>query len=190
MTPIEMKDVYEDVYRINAIDPATPILRFCKLSEEFGELAQAVNKKLGRKVIKESEQEVLDLILEESADTIQCAFSFMDEIGIDYELYIPLGATIEKGEILEIDIYDYSPEEFIASIEVSKGEIAKLLLEGMVEGDGKICHHRDNCGQLVAKVFCLAGIYGFTPGNVLDKIAIKNVKWEKVANKRKDEQEK
>jgi NTP pyrophosphatase (non-canonical NTP hydrolase) len=182
-----MEAIYKDIQRINKLDPATRKLRFCKLTEEFGELAQAVNKKLGRKVVKESEDEVLELILEEAADTIQCTFSFMDEIGIDYDMYVPPGAAIERDKVMEIDIYDYSPEEFILSIEKSKGEVAELILEGMIDGDGKISAHRDKCGQIVAKVFCLAGIYGFTPGNVLDKIAEKNIKWERVVNKRNEE---
>jgi NTP pyrophosphatase (non-canonical NTP hydrolase) len=80
-----MKNVYNDIQRINIIDPATPAERLCKLFEESGELAQAVNKKIGRKVVTESDEEVRDLILEEAADTIQCVISLIDTWGISYD---------------------------------------------------------------------------------------------------------
>jgi NTP pyrophosphatase (non-canonical NTP hydrolase) len=80
-----MKNVYNDIQRINIIDPATPAERLCKLFEESGELAQAVNKKIGRKVVTESDEEVRDLILEEADDTIQCVISLIDTWGISYD---------------------------------------------------------------------------------------------------------
>jgi len=50
------KEAFLDVRRINTLDPVTPELRLCKVLEEMGELAQLVNKKLGRKVVKESKR--------------------------------------------------------------------------------------------------------------------------------------
>ena len=79
-----MKEVYRDIQRINSLDPATPTLRLCKLFEEAGEFAQAVNKKLGRKVANETEEEIIELIKEEAADTIQCLLSFADSYDLDY----------------------------------------------------------------------------------------------------------
>lgn len=80
-----MKDIYNDIQRINLLDPATPAERLCKLFEESGELAQAVNKKIGRKVVTETDEEVRDLILEEASDTIQCVISLIDTWGISYD---------------------------------------------------------------------------------------------------------
>lgn len=80
-----MKEIYKDIERINSLDPASGAERLCKLFEESGELAQAVNKKIGRKTFSESEDEVKDLILEEAADTIQCVMSLILTWGITYD---------------------------------------------------------------------------------------------------------
>ena len=82
-----MKEIYKEIQRINELDPANPALRLCKLFEEAGEFAQAVNKKLGRKVVNETEQEVLDLIKEEAADTIQCLLSFADSYDLGFHFF-------------------------------------------------------------------------------------------------------
>jgi NTP pyrophosphatase (non-canonical NTP hydrolase) len=80
-----MKEVFVDIQRINKLDPATPSERLCKLFEESGELAQAVNKKIGRKKVTETDDEIRDLILEEASDTIQCVISLIDSWDITYE---------------------------------------------------------------------------------------------------------
>ncbi len=80
-----MKKVFKDIQRINKLDPATPSERLCKLFEESGELAQAVNKKIGRKVVTETDDEIRDLILEEASDTIQCVISLIDNWDITYD---------------------------------------------------------------------------------------------------------
>jgi NTP pyrophosphatase (non-canonical NTP hydrolase) len=80
-----MREIYKDIERINSIDPASGSERLCKLFEESGELAQAVNKKIGRKVVTESDDEVRDLILEEVADTIQCVMSLILTWDITYD---------------------------------------------------------------------------------------------------------
>lgn len=80
-----MEKIYQDIQRINKLDPATPAERLCKLFEESGELAQAVNKKIGRKIVTETDEEVRDLILEEASDTIQCVISLIDTWGITYD---------------------------------------------------------------------------------------------------------
>jgi NTP pyrophosphatase (non-canonical NTP hydrolase) len=80
-----MKEVYKDLQRINKLDPASPSERLCKLFEESGELAQAVNKKTGRKVVSETDEEIRDLILEEASDTIQCVISLIDSWDITYD---------------------------------------------------------------------------------------------------------
>lgn len=91
-----MKEALQNIKRINSLDPATPAERLCKLFEESGELAQAVNKTIGRKVVRETEDELRALILEEASDTIQCVFSLIDAYGITYEEVV---STIECKNI-------------------------------------------------------------------------------------------
>jgi NTP pyrophosphatase (non-canonical NTP hydrolase) len=80
-----MKKIFEEIKRINNLDPASIPERLCKLFEESGELAQAVNKTIGRKTVRESEEELKSLICEEAADTIQCVISLVDSYNISYE---------------------------------------------------------------------------------------------------------
>ncbi len=80
-----MKELYKEIQEINKLDQVGPAERLCKLFEESGELAQAVNKSIGRKVNTTSKEEVIDLICEEAADTIQCVISLIDTYGITYE---------------------------------------------------------------------------------------------------------
>lgn len=81
-----MKKEFKEVQKINSIDPANPAERLCKLFEESGELAQVVNKSIGRKGKKVSDvSEIKDHVCEEAADTIQCVFSLIDAYDISYE---------------------------------------------------------------------------------------------------------
>ena len=80
-----MKELYKEIQEINKLDQVGPAERLCKLFEESGELAQAVNRSIGRKVNTTSKEEVIDLICEEAADTIQCVISLIDTYGITYE---------------------------------------------------------------------------------------------------------
>ena len=57
-----MKEIYKDIQRINALDPATSELRLCKLFEECGEFSRAINMKLGRKATDLSSEEILEEI--------------------------------------------------------------------------------------------------------------------------------
>jgi len=80
-----MEEIYKDIQNINKMDDVGPADRLCKLFEESGELAQAVNRTIGRKKNKMSEEDVIDLICEEAADTIQCVISLIDTYGISYD---------------------------------------------------------------------------------------------------------
>lgn len=79
-----MKQIYEDIKYINKIDPADVSLRLNKLFEESGELAQAVNKTLGRKHHEEDVDALVSSVIEEAADTIQCVMSVLAEYDVDY----------------------------------------------------------------------------------------------------------
>lgn len=59
----------------------------CKLTEEVGELAQEVNKTIGRKTKKvdETDESIRANILEEGADVIQCVIAILASKGIEFE---------------------------------------------------------------------------------------------------------
>jgi len=87
-----MRKAYKQIEEIvgSVDDPNTAPLNMTfhlsKLSEETGELAQAINKLNGRKKIKgETEKEILDNIEEEAADSIQCIMAIAINAGVDYE---------------------------------------------------------------------------------------------------------
>ncbi len=44
-----MKHIYNEIQNLNKLDPASNSDRLCKVFEESGELAQAINKTIGRK---------------------------------------------------------------------------------------------------------------------------------------------
>lgn len=80
-----MEKLYKEIQEINKLDSVSAEKRLCKLFEESGELAQAVNRSIGRKENSMTEEEVTDLICEEASDTIQCVISLIDTYGISYE---------------------------------------------------------------------------------------------------------
>jgi len=80
-----MEKQYKKVKALNKKDTVGIELALCKLFEESGELAQAVNMKIGRKVTNFSDKEIKDNIMEECADTIQNVFCIADKAGITYK---------------------------------------------------------------------------------------------------------
>ena len=166
-----MKEIYKDIQRINALDPATPALRLCKLFEEAGEFAQAINKKLGRKVVNETEEEVIDLICEEAADTIQCLLSFADSYDLGFHFF---------------------EDQFIENSHEPDGMHPDRILAKLFKYIGGVVYRWEkNHDELIfqfnaclSKVFSLTSYYGIKESEVIAKIAVKNIKWEKVVNKR------
>lgn len=166
-----MKKVYKDIQRINALDPATPTLRLCKLFEEAGEFAQAINKKLGRKVVNETEEEVIDLIKEEAADTIQCLLSFADSYELGYEFF---------------------KDQFIDGSHRTDGIHPEAVLRKLFKYIGGVVYRFEKnhpeliyqFNKCISKVFILTTEYGIKESEVIAKIAEKNIKWEKVVNER------
>jgi len=80
-----MENHFKKVKALNKKDTFSIELALCKLFEEAGELAQAVNMKTGRKVTKLTDRQIKDNITEECADTIQNVFSVADKAGITYK---------------------------------------------------------------------------------------------------------
>ena len=66
-----LEDVYSEIKELDSTDPCSISEAVCKFSEESGEWIREINKTTGRKILKESIQEVHDNIKEEAADTLQ-----------------------------------------------------------------------------------------------------------------------
>lgn len=84
---LKFEEVFNDISRINKKDPATNAERLGKLFEETGELAKAINKTNGRKVLKEEDtpENINKEILDEAADSIQNVISIIDGFGFTCE---------------------------------------------------------------------------------------------------------
>lgn len=80
-----MEKFFKEIKAINKIDKVGIELALCKLFEEAGELAQAVNMTTGRKASKLSPKEIKANIKEECIDTIQNVFCIADKAGISYK---------------------------------------------------------------------------------------------------------
>lgn len=169
----DIKDVYADIQRINKIDPATPTLRLCKFFEEAGEFAQAVNKKLGRKTVTETDQEVLDLIKEEAADTIQCLLSFADSYDLGYKHFID-----------EFNDDSHDPEGLRPEVALRK--VFKYVGGIVYRFEKKSPELIDQFNRCISKVLTVAYYYGIKESEVVAEISRKNIKWEKVAKIRVD----
>ena len=93
---ITIQEIYQEISNLNIFDKATHSERMCKVAEEFGELAQSVNKTIGRKINKLSEEEKKAEIIEEGADLIQTTISLLYGYGITAEELI--AALVEKNK--------------------------------------------------------------------------------------------
>lgn len=171
-----MKDIYEEIKRINKLDPASSTHRMCKISEEVGELAQAVNKTLGRKVVSESREEVINLIKEEAADSIQCILSLLDSCSVNFEK-IRFESLLGNCNLNDIyGICDDVAEELI-ELEINKG----YMFESSKKGYFSLMTIRAE--NLIMSLLRIAGFYEITLGDIIETIKVKNVKWESVIKK-------
>jgi len=66
-----LEDIYQEIKELDSTDPCSISEAVCKFSEESGEWIREINKTTGRKILKESIEEVHDNIKEEAADTLQ-----------------------------------------------------------------------------------------------------------------------
>lgn len=81
-------DLFNEISELGKNDQAGHAERMCKLAEEFGELAQAVNMTIGRKGSKLSDKGKLELIVEEGADTLQNIICLLDGYGVTPEMLL------------------------------------------------------------------------------------------------------
>lgn len=164
---------FKDVARINKQDKTTAELRLCKVYEEMGELTQAVNKTLGRKVAKETKEEILDNILEELADTFQCLYSWWDtsvnKASEDLERTLDLTTVPVKhsksAQEVVIDCYKAIADTEASSYGVTYSSMAKVFIE----------------------LLKLAQCFKFEFDDINKMVLIKNKKWEAVVDARKEE---
>lgn len=68
---ISLENIYKEIKELDSTDPCSISEAICKFSEESGEWIREINKTTGRKILKESMNEVHDNIKEEAADTLQ-----------------------------------------------------------------------------------------------------------------------
>lgn len=66
-----LEDIYKEIKELDATDKCSISEAVCKFSEESGEWIREINKTTGRKILKESKEEVDAHIKEEAADTLQ-----------------------------------------------------------------------------------------------------------------------
>lgn len=82
-----MKQLFDELKGIVDADTNDVSLLLNKLYEETGELAQVINKTLGRKRKKsiDTEINIRNNIIEEIVDSIQCLFTIAQVKNISYE---------------------------------------------------------------------------------------------------------
>jgi len=168
---MNMKEVYKEIQRINALDPATPTLRLCKLFEEVGEFSRAINMKLGRKATTLSDEQILEEIKEEAADTIQCLLSFADSYELGYSHFkdeFRDGSHKPDGT---------NPDSILLKVGKYFGGIVYRFEKNHPELEFQF-------NRCISKVLSLTSYYGIKESEVVAKISEKNIKWERVVNKR------
>lgn len=164
---------FKDVVRINKIDPADAPLRLCKVYEELGELTQAVNKTLGRKVVKETKEEVLDNILEELADTFQCLYSWWSTAS---------DSAIEDSEkILDATRVPIRHSNSVQEVMIS---CYKTVAEAEASTYGVTC---SNMSKTYTELLKLAQCFEYEFDDINKRVLEKNEKWEKVVKSRKED---
>jgi len=80
-----METEFGKVQQLSRLENVSIEKATCKLFEECGELAQAVNMTIGMKNTNMSKEEILNQTAEECADVIQNVFAIADKLGITYE---------------------------------------------------------------------------------------------------------
>ena len=92
------KKAIKEIHHLNKLDKATTEARMCKLMEEVGELAQGINKTIGRKRRKldETDLDIEKNILEEGVDSIQNILCILDGRGHSYKKIIE--RLLEKNQ--------------------------------------------------------------------------------------------
>jgi NTP pyrophosphatase (non-canonical NTP hydrolase) len=168
MTITLYKEAFTDVSRVNKLDPASTKLRLCKLLEEMGELAQLVNKKLGRKVVKETEEELYAHILEELADVTQCLYSWYDS----------LNSSTEKDmeNILEFSNIPLKSTEDLADLLIE-------MFKGTMLSDAENPTRRD-VSKILVSIILIARVFDLSFDDINKEVLKKNKKWQKIVEAR------
>lgn len=80
-----LEDIYKEIKELDSTDPCSISEAVCKFSEESGEWIREINKTTGRKILKESLEEVHDNIKGEAADTLQNLLLICSRFNINLE---------------------------------------------------------------------------------------------------------
>jgi NTP pyrophosphatase (non-canonical NTP hydrolase) len=84
-TNFTFSDLYEQSANNSLDHKASTEKHLCKLTEEFGEFAQGINKMLGIKDSQENPDAIIDNITEEAADMLQIISILCSRYGIGPE---------------------------------------------------------------------------------------------------------
>lgn len=80
---MRIEELYEEIKSLDKTDKCTISEAVCKFVEESGEMVQEINKTTGRKIIRETNEEILSNIKEEIADTLQNLLLISSRFNID-----------------------------------------------------------------------------------------------------------
>lgn len=80
-----MKEVYQEIKDIDKQDQCTIGEAVMKFNEEFGEMCTEINKTTGRKLSKDTPEQIKANILEEGADSLQNLYLILSRFGFTFE---------------------------------------------------------------------------------------------------------
>jgi NTP pyrophosphatase (non-canonical NTP hydrolase) len=82
---MKIEKIYEEIKTLDKTDKCSISEAVCKFVEESGELIREINKTTGRKILRETNEEVLSNIKEEMADTLQNLLLICSRFNISLE---------------------------------------------------------------------------------------------------------
>ena len=121
-----LENVYQEIKELDKRDFCSMGDAFCKFTEESGEWVREINKTTGRKIRRESSDEIQENILEEAADTLQNYLLICGRFNID--LSVLLKKISEKNIKWEEQI-----EERQLQVELVNGK-TQIIKDGKVYG--------------------------------------------------------
>lgn len=174
-----MKNLYEEISELSVMDGCTIPEAFCKLAEEFGELAQSVCKTIGKKTHSLTPEQIREEIKEECADTIQNVFCIADKYRITYEELMDSISVYELKYVFQ-EICGFSKTDN-CGIDETFCELAKSF--GMLAQSITNIHSMNvrgvkvECADNIKNVFRIACKYDISFEELVDALAKKNTKW-------------
>ena len=166
-----MKKYFNQVKKLNISDDCGVKFAFCKLFEEAGELAQSVNKLIGRKVSTQTPKQIKVEITQECIDVIQNVFCIADKCKIKYKEFI---VDFNKKYYTENINRDKNGQEYtLNQLAIKIGMIA-LSIDSIDTEPLKF-----RCVDCINLVLYLAKKEKITFEELTEQFGLKNKKWAK-----------